>query len=481
MAERRRNLNQLLAQGLSGKEIARLALQTHMEEQAGEKPTFSEADLERTRTTLRGRPGEAAIYNAWIEAARIIDFTSMEAITKSLEAEKRLIWVTNSIIGMLRQGWVRYAKRQATKILTLAEWATFPARREQARQARMAEEKIDFAEVTRNRAWWLASEELKARARALPDFDESGSGERYDYLLDLDAAAALALHETATTELAQLIKARKLRFVRNGKNVSAKLKAGKRASLAGEGVELAEEAECTLLELLEAGLPEWVEQGRAEYLTPSEFQGPVAVLQEVQPECLDEHGQFVEPGWKRIDEGLQRELRPERLKDIQQTIDILQLLIRAFLARRAIIEVFSQEIGLDLFWRPVREREEAIRDMLAVYNQLAERSWEAEPDEDGFVPPDDMLDLPKDLRLPLIDTERLKPDAADVELMRQRLATPLGEDWWDAAYELGVCGAMGDTDPDRKERVRQRGRELGSINLAFEEIMMETFGADEGA
>ena len=314
MAERRRNLNQLLAQGLSGKEIARLALQTHMEEQAGEKPTFSEADLERTRTTLRGRPGEAAIYNAWIEAARIIDFTSMEAITKSLEAEKRLIWVTNSIIGMLRQGWVRYAKRQATKILTLAEWATFPARREQARQARMAEEKIDFAEVTRNRAWWLASEELKARARALPDFDESGSGERYDYLLDLDAAAALALHETATTELAQLIKARKLRFVRNGKNVSAKLKAGKRASLAGEGVELAEEAECTLLELLEAGLPEWVEQGRAEYLTPSEFQGPVAVLQEIQPECLDEHGQFVEPGWKRIDEGLQRELRPEDLR-----------------------------------------------------------------------------------------------------------------------------------------------------------------------
>ena len=65
--------------------------------------------------------------------------------------------------------------------------------------------------------------------------------------------------------------------------------------------------------------------------------------------------------------------------------------------------------------------------------------------------------------------------------MRQRLATPLGDDWWAAAYELGICGAMGDTDPERKERVRQRGRELGSINLAFEEIMMETFVADEGA
>ena len=357
MAERRKNLNQLLAQGLSGKEIARLDLGTDMEEEAGKKPTFSEADLERARTTLRGRPGEAAIYNAWIEAARIIDFTSMEAIAKALEAEKRLIWVTNSIIRLLRQGSVRYAKRQATKILTPAEWATFPARREQARHARMVEEKIAFAEVTRNRAWWLASEELKAMARALPDFNESGSGETYGYLLDLDAAAALALHQTATAEVVELIKARKLRFVRNGKNVSAKLKAGKHASRAGEGAELAEEAECTLLELIEAGLPEWVEQGRAEYLTPSRIPRSCgSAAGDPPPECLDEHGQIVEPGWKRIEEGLQRELRPERLKDLQQAIDIFRLLIRAFLARRAIIEVFSQEIGLDLFWRPVRER-----------------------------------------------------------------------------------------------------------------------------
>jgi hypothetical protein len=91
-----------------------------------------------------------------------------------------------------------------------------------------------------------------------------------------------------------------------------------------------------------------------------------------------------------------------------------------------------------------------------------------------------MLDFPKDLRLPLIDTERLKPDPAEVELMRQRLATPLGDDWWEAAYKLGACGALGDADPDRKEHLRQRGRELGSINLAFEEVMMETFGGAEG-
>ena len=176
---------------LTGKEIARLALQNYMDEQAGRQPTFSAADLERARATLRGRPEEAAIYNAWIEAARIVDYTSLEAIGKALEAEKRLIWVISSILGLLRHGLLRHARQRATRILTPAEWATFPARREQARRARMAEEKISFAEVTRSRAWWLAPEELKARARSLPDFDDE-SGSAYDYLLRLDAAAARA-------------------------------------------------------------------------------------------------------------------------------------------------------------------------------------------------------------------------------------------------------------------------------------------------
>ena len=206
----------------------------------------------------------------------------------------------------------------------------------------------------------------------------------YDYLLHLDAAAAWQLHQTATAEVVELIKARKLRFVRNGKNVSAKLKAGKHASRDGEGAELAEEAECTLLELVEAGLPEWAEQGQAEDLTPSEFRGPVAVLQEVPPEYLDEQGQFVDPGWQQIEGQLRRETRPDKLQALQEEIASCQLFIRVFLARKAVIDVFSQELGLDLVIPPVRDREQAIRDLLAIYNQQAARSWEAEPDAEGF-------------------------------------------------------------------------------------------------
>ena len=218
-----------------------------------------------------------------------------------------------SILGLLRQGLLRQARQRATRILTPAEWATFPAQREQARRARMAEEKVSFAAVMRRRVWSLMPEELKAEARGSANFEE-GSGSSYDYFPHLDAAAVPELHRTATAEILGLVKARKLRFVRDGKNVSSKLTAGKHTSVEGEATDLASEAECTLLELVEAGLPEWVELGRAEDFTPLEFRGPVAVLQDVRPEYLDEQRRFVDPGWQQIEEQLRRAFRPDKLK-----------------------------------------------------------------------------------------------------------------------------------------------------------------------
>ena len=113
------------------------------------------------------------------------------------------------------------------------------------------------------------------------------------------------------------------------------------------------------------------------------------------------------------------------------------------MAHKAIIEVFSQELGLNLVFPPIRAREQAIRDLLAIYNQQAARSWEGEPDEDGFVLPDDVLPFPRDFRLPLIDAASLEPDPAEVELMRQSLATPLVDEWWAAADELRTHGDLG--------------------------------------
>ena len=152
MAERRA-LERLLARDLSGKEIARLTLLAHTEELAGREPTFSEAEIERAKATLRGRPHDIAVYNAWIEASRIVDFVSLEAIANAADAEMRLSIAIGATAQLLRHGTIRAAREMATKVLTPEEWARFPAEREKARRERMAEQRVSLDAVIQYRTW----------------------------------------------------------------------------------------------------------------------------------------------------------------------------------------------------------------------------------------------------------------------------------------------------------------------------------------
>jgi hypothetical protein len=469
MAERRA-LERLLTKDLSGKEIARLTLLAHTEELAGREPTFSEAEIERAKAALRGRPHEIAVYNAWIEALRIVDFVSLEAIANAAEAEKCLSIAIGWTAQLLRHGTIRAAREIATKVLTPDQWVRFPAEREMARRDRMAEQSVSLNAVIQYRIWQTASEDLRAKARTLPEFEEDEN--EYDCLLAVDRGAALRLRKLAEEEIAGLVASGKLRFSRQGKDVSRLIGAATNGSLAvGQGEEeFGSEAECSLLELVEAGLPEWVDWSQTETFTPSEFRGPIAVLQEIPPECLDEAGKFVEPGWQLVEKALRREASSEKLDQLRSIADACASAIRVFLARMAVIEVFGQGLDLDLCAPPVRKREQALHDFIALYNRLAEISQEAEPDEDGFVPADWMLPLPRALRLPVLDLDELKPDANEIQRMRDRLATPDEAEWRQVAEELAVIGAMGDIDAELRQRVRQRGRELGSLNRAIDEL-----------
>jgi hypothetical protein len=305
-----------------------------------------------------------------------------------------------------------------------------------------------------------------------PSGSDEEDGDRYDRFLEVYEVAALGLHAAAEAEIARLVEAGRLRFMRGGRTVSALIRAGWRQGLANEEAEtLEDETECGLLELVEAGLPEWVEYSKAEWLTPPEFRGPVAVLQEIPPACLDENGRFVEPGWLEVENEFRRQARPESLEWLRPAVQVCEGLVRAFLARRAIIEVFGRELGLDLLPPMLRERNEAIRDLAAAYNPLAALSQESQPDEEDFNSPEWALPLPRDLRLPPIDISGLKPEPAEVERMREALATLDAQAWWEAALELGVVGAVGTTDPELEEQVRQRGREPDSFNITADESM----------
>ena len=479
MADRRAP-GRLLGGGLSGEEVARLALRGWADEQAGRAPAFSDAEVARARATLRGRPGEAAVYDAWVEATRIVEYVGMDAIAKALEAERVLAVLVLSLAQLLRLGTLRHAARAATKVLTPEEWETFPARREAARRARMAEERVTLGAVVRRRAWWAAPEGLKARAGAPPSFDEEGEEDDdvdddrdgYARLLEADGAAALRLRAAAEAEVAGLVRAGRLRFVRGGTDVSARIGAGWREGVADEEAEaFEEEAGCSLLGLAEAGLPEWAGHAGAAWLTPAEYRGPVAVLREVPPDRLDGAGRFADPGWKWVQDVIRREGRSERLEQLRSTAAVAEVLLRVFLARVAVVEALGEGIGLDLVPPPLRRREAALRELLADYGRLAAMGREGEPDEDGYVPPEWLLPLPRDLNLPPLDLDGLGPDPGEVGCMREALAVPDAEGWWEAALGLGVLGALGEADAELWEQLRRRGRELGSINLALEELV----------
>jgi hypothetical protein len=128
----------------------------------------------------------------------------------------------------------------------------------------------------------------------------------------------------------------------------------------------------------------------------------------------------------------------------------------------------------------LREREAAIRDLLAAYNPLAALSLEAEPDEDHFVLPGWMLLLPRELRRPPINFEELEPAPEEVDRMREALAVPDAQTWWESALELGIVGATGRTNPGLKQPLRRRARELGSIELAMDELVAEEASGSEG-
>ena len=235
MADKRR-LRQLLGKGvLSGREVSRLVLQNYADELAGEAPTFSEAEIEQAVATLHGRRHEARTYNAWIEVPRIVEFVSADAHLKALEAEKALVFVILSTKHLLWLVSLCHIGRAATRFLTPGEWEHFPARREEARRVRLAEESVSLGEVVRSRAWRLAPEDLRARAGALHGLEEDEDWTGYPPPR-ADEAAALRLRTAAAAEAAALAAAGRVRFARGGNDVSLpSAQAGARARRPGGG------------------------------------------------------------------------------------------------------------------------------------------------------------------------------------------------------------------------------------------------------
>ena len=58
------------------------------------------------------------MFDAWVEATRIVEYVGMDAIAKALETDRVLAVLVLSLAHLLRLGPLRHAERSATKVLT---------------------------------------------------------------------------------------------------------------------------------------------------------------------------------------------------------------------------------------------------------------------------------------------------------------------------------------------------------------------------
>ena len=213
----------------------------------------------------------------------------------------------------------------------------------------------------------------------------------------LDEAAARELHRTAVAEIV----AADPRLESFGSSAAArmslpKLKAGSTGPKRDATAALAAEAECTLLELVDAGLPEWVERGRAEHFTPIRSRGRWRSCRRLHRSAGMRTAASWIPAGRGSRTGSGGRSRPGKFEVLHQVIASCQSSLRVFLSLKAIIELFSQELGLDLCLPPVRDGGGSAQGHAHRLQSAGEMCREGEPDEDGFVPADRMLHLPGD-------------------------------------------------------------------------------------
>jgi hypothetical protein len=271
--------------------------------------------------------------------------------------------------------------------------------------------------------------------RAQPDFEEDEN--EYEILYRVAEEHCQALYEQATGDLACLVQAGKLRFSRNDEDVSHRILSRwwESCSTQDDVDALESEAMCSLLELIDAGLPEWTSWAKRNpaELAPAKYRRPVAVPYEPDAVELDETGSYPEDGWNLLERWMQQYEVPEVIRAMTEGSQRAAWQVRRFVAGREIVRAFSAAIGVD-FESLLAAVEADLCDSIADYNKHAERSTmqSARSGALGSFP----QEVPGDLGLQRLDLEALGPPSSSLAELKTRLEGSLSKNWDDAAMEI---------------------------------------------
>jgi hypothetical protein len=426
-----RQIASFLEQALSGKEVAQIVLQRHLDCLLEREPAFSATEIERAKRGLHGR--EASLYNAWIDAGHRIQCLIMDSTITAQAAQIRLLRLLRVLSVVEDNFRIRLARELSPLMVTRQQAKQYYTVLKAGRRANMAQHQISLFWATAYRAWELAPEDLKTMVRAHPEFEEDEN--EYEILKELAKEQCQSLYEEATAEIAALVRAGKIRFSRNGEDVTGSIVPlwWENCSTQEEADSFEEETMCSLLELVDTALPEWTSWAKRNpaELAPAKYLRTVAVPYDPNSVALDETGSYPELGWNLLERWMAQWETPELIDALREGSQKATKQLRRYTIGRAVVAIFSAETGVN-FVSLLDVVEPDLRDTIEEYNAHVERNAR-EHTRSG---PLAELSRATGLQLERIELEHLEPPAAMLETLRGCLRGELSPRWEDAVTEL---------------------------------------------
>jgi hypothetical protein len=470
------DIRRLLKKGLTGKEAARLILQDSWEVDNEREGFLSESDIQAIKGSLR-TPEDIQDYNKWVEVYRLIDYSV-------IDAERAYLWVRGTIFEVYPEVMsfetaeqVRRLSFQLPTIVTAQQYEDIKAAQ---RQGHM-EEMLSLWEVLD----WLGDEGI-VPAEIVQEWeqyetdsfdDEEAYAGIQEWLYSEKPAEYVAIYIPYLIPLIQDVKpvmltaaereevdraweswrdSKKLGEYDIPKALQRRIYERRKARQKGaagllrqlerlgdgrlsmdEGETLLEHTYCLGQELYEAGIAPWidyVDQFKTGHNEPARL---YAILQEegvLGGLHTDSRG-YYDQAWHTqmlshlSDLSMFQQLHADRdgeepgsglVAYLMGQYALIRARLKAFLAIHSVLEACSEITGIP-FVEKLEDWYGHIESLVGFLNFALQRANLSGQNEYYEGP---------ELKLPLLDIERLKPDPEHLQYMRERMAIALGPDWF---------------------------------------------------
>jgi hypothetical protein len=454
------DVRRLLKKGLTGKEAARLILQDSWKVDNDEEGFLSESDIQAIKSSLKTAQ-DIEDYTKWVEVYRLIDYSVRDAERAYLWIRVRIDETVPAVMSFYTAEQVRRLRHAVPQIVTARQYEDIKAAERQERMEQILSlwDVVDWLDVTQI----LPEETIQAWERY--EFEDESEDEDafYEYVLDWlyykkkDAKSAALYIEylielirggnlqpvmLSAAEQEEADKAETLRPIyerkraKSSKRTTAKLIRQLERLRDGlmsveEGKQLLQYTYCSGQEVYEAGIAQYIEYVDVGHDDPAYS---YAILQEERSLFVDSRGYYdprhqdlilsqlsdldiFQGAFSRLDSG---EPGSGLVTALMVRYGEIRVLLKGFLAVYSIIEACSEITGIP-FIEKLQDWYRGIQALVGEYNFSLERANLSGHYEYYEGP---------EIKLPLLDIERLKPDPEQLQYMRERMAIALGPDWF---------------------------------------------------